>query len=123
MTCGAVIKKFFTVIRADDQQRVVPQSLRLQVVANEEFEKAFPAKQCTKVTITTKDGKKVSHGIDVPKGDPRDPMTPSEIRVKFDALAEPVMSESRRTALREAVFSLEELGDVDKLMTLTIEDK
>jgi 2-methylcitrate dehydratase PrpD len=30
---------------------------KVKVVANEEFEKAFPAKQCTRVTITTTDGR------------------------------------------------------------------
>jgi 2-methylcitrate dehydratase len=96
---------------------------KVQVVANEEFEKLFPAQQCSRVTITTTDGRVVSHRVDVPKGDPRDPMTEAELRVKFDALAEPVMSEKRRGELREAVFALESLGDVGELMKLCVADR
>ncbi len=74
------------------------------------------------MTITTTDGKQVTHALDVPKGDPRDPMTPDELQVKFDALAEPVMSDRRRTQLKDCIFSLESLKDVGELMALTVAD-
>jgi len=104
-------------------QRLRAQMAKVKVVANAEFEKAFPARQCARVTITTHDGRKVTHLVDVPKGDPRDPMTVEDLRVKFDALAEPVMSDKRRTQLREAVFTLDKLDDVGKLMALTVADR
>ena len=43
--------------------------------------------------------------------------------MKFDALAEPVMSEPKRRELRDAVFALETLEDVGKLMVLTVADR
>jgi len=101
-------------------RRLRAQMRKVKVVANEEFEKAFPAKQCARVTITTTDGRRLTHQVDVPKGDPRDPMTEEDLRVKFDALAEPVMSAARRERLRAAIFDLENLDDVAKLMTLTV---
>ncbi|MFQ5805916.1 MAG: MmgE/PrpD family protein [Phycisphaerae bacterium] len=104
-------------------QRLRSQMKKVKVVANEEFEKAFPAKQCARVTVTTTDGRQFTHQVDVPKGDPRDPMTLDELQVKFDALAEPVMSERRRTKLREAVFALEDIGDVGRLMQVCVTDK
>ena len=79
--------------------------------------------QCSRVTITTMDGKSFTHQVDVPKGDYRDPMTLDELQVKFDALAAPVMSESRRAALKKAVFDLENMADGGSLMSLTIADK
>ena len=82
----------------------------------------FPGKQCSRVTIRTTDGRAVSHRVDVPKGDPRDPMTEAELQVKFDALAEPVMSDKRRVELRDAVLALEALGDVGELMALCVAD-
>jgi 2-methylcitrate dehydratase len=103
--------------------RLRAQMKKVKVVANAEFEKAFPAKQCTRVTITTTDGRKFAHAMDYPKGDPRDPMTLEELQVKFDALAEPIMSERRRTELRDMIFSLEKLDDAGKLMKLTVADK
>jgi len=104
-------------------KRLRSQMAKVKVVANQEFEKAFPAKQCSRVTITTQDGRKLTHQVDVPKGDPRDPMTEEELRVKFDALAEAVMSESRRNALHKAVFALETLDNLNELMALTVADK
>ena len=102
--------------------RLRAQMSKVKVVANEEFEQAFPAKQCTRVTITTTDGRSLSHAVDVPKGDPRDPMTEQDLQVKFDALAEPIMSESRRSALRDCIFSLDNLDEVGKLMRLCVAD-
>jgi 2-methylcitrate dehydratase len=104
-------------------RRIRAQLNKVKVVANEEFEKAVPAKQCTNVTITTTDGKTYSHRIDVSKGDPRDPMTPEELQVKFDALAEPIVTEGRRNELKRTAFDLEKLDDVARLMDLTIADR
>ena len=104
-------------------KRLRSQMAKVKVVANDEFEKAFPDKQCSRVTITTFDGKSYSHQVDVPKGDYRDPMTLDELRVKFDALAGPVMSESRQAELKKSVFDLENMADVGRLMSLTIADR
>ncbi|MFQ5463779.1 MAG: MmgE/PrpD family protein [Phycisphaerae bacterium] len=103
-------------------KRLRAQMAKVKVVANEAFEKAFPAKQCTRVTITTAAGDTYTHQQDVPKGDPRDPMSEEELRVKFDALASPVMSDARRKQLRETIFSVEKLDDVGKLMALMVAD-
>jgi len=46
-------------------------------------------------------------------------MTPDELQIKFNALGEPVMSENRRAELKDAIFALESLDDVGKLMALT----
>lgn len=104
-------------------ERLRSQMAKVKVVANDEFDHAFPAKQCARVTITTTDGQSFTHQVDVPKGDPRDPMTIEELQIKFDALAEPVMSKDRRTQLREAVFALDKVDDVGKLMALMIADR
>ncbi len=119
---GQVTPKQFTEQKLQDQ-RLRAQLNKVKVVANEEFEKAFPARQCAKVTIKTADGREFSHRIDVPKGDPRDPMSQEELQIKFEALVEPVMSEKRRAELKECVFSLESLDDVGKLMQLTVAEK
>ena len=104
-------------------QHLRSQMAKVKVFANDEFEKAFPAMQCAPVTITTSDGRKLTHQVDVPKGDPRAPVTVEELRVKFDALAGPVMTKKRRTELRDAVFGLDKLDDVGKLMALTAKDR
>ncbi len=49
-------------------------------------------------------------------------MTLEDLEVKFDALAEPVMSSRRRSALKDCVFGLDALDDVGGLMALTTAD-
>jgi 2-methylcitrate dehydratase len=104
-------------------ERLRAQMAKVKVVANDEFEKAFPAKQCTHVTITTTDGQSFAAERDYPKGDPRDPMTVEEVGEKFDALAEPVMSAELRKQLKDAIFGLESCADVGELMKLTVADR
>jgi 2-methylcitrate dehydratase len=103
--------------------RVRAQLNKVKVVANPAFEKLFPTKQCTNVTITTKDGRKVARRLDVPKGDPRDPMTPEELEIKFSALAGPVMSNGRQQTLKRTVMELDSLENVRRLMELTVADR
>jgi len=103
--------------------RLRAQMRKVKVVANAEFEAAFPARQCARVTITTTDGRRLTHQVDVPKGDPRDPMTPADLDVKFNALAEPLLSAARRTELRDAIFALDTLDDLAPLMALTVSDR
>ena len=54
--------------------------------ASEEFEKMFPAKQPSRVTIKLLDGTEHSLYLEYPKGDPREPMTEADLDAKVDAL-------------------------------------
>ena len=53
---------------------------KVKVVANQEFEALFPKFQPSRMTITTNSGESHSTRVDVPKVDPRDPMTEEEMR-------------------------------------------
>ncbi len=59
---------------------------KVKVVANQESEARFPEFQPSRVTLTLTDGTRHVQQVDVPRGDARDPMTPREVKVKFDAL-------------------------------------
>ncbi len=98
------------------------QLLKIKVKANAEFEKLFPKMQPCRVEIETARGEIVSRRIDVPKGDPRDPMTMEELRVKFDALASPSFSRERRDQIRGAIRVVEHLDPVSSLMELCVAD-
>jgi 2-methylcitrate dehydratase len=58
--------------------------------------------------------------VDVPKGDPRDPMTEDEIAVKFDALGRDVVGKKRCRKLRELIMSIEAEKDLDDLFELMV---
>ncbi|MGH7131604.1 MAG: MmgE/PrpD family protein [Phycisphaerales bacterium] len=98
---------------------LIPVMDKVKVVANEEFESLFPKFQPSQVTITTMAGKKFTKRVDVPKGDPRDPMTAEEIGVKFHALGDGVIGRERCTKLSETILKMETLGDVKGLMGMT----
>ncbi|HQY88033.1 MAG TPA: MmgE/PrpD family protein, partial [Tepidisphaeraceae bacterium] len=89
---------------------LIPVMDMVKVVPNQEFESLFPKFQPSRVTITTKDGKSFSKRVDVPKGDPRDPMTEAEIGVKFMALGRDVIGEARCRELSKAIMSMEKMS-------------
>jgi 2-methylcitrate dehydratase len=107
------------------EERVLDKSLlpimdMVKVVPNEEFEALFPKFQPSRVTITTNDGKSHSTRVDVPKGDPRDPMTEDEIAVKFTALGGDVIGKEQCKELQKAIMSMESAKKVDEFLALTI---
>jgi len=107
------------------EHRVLDKSLipimdKIKVVANEEFEARFPKFQPSRVTITTNDGKLHSTRVDVPKGDPRDPMTEEEIAVKFTALGGDVIGKDKCEKLQKFIMNLDGAKTVDELLALTV---
>src|SRR5712664_1172716 len=106
------------------EERVLDKSLipimdKVKVVANEEFEALFPKFQPSRVTITTNAGKSYSTRVDVPKGDPRDPMIEDEIAVKFTALGGEVIGKDQCKKLQRFIMSMETADKVDGLFELT----
>jgi 2-methylcitrate dehydratase len=107
------------------EERVLDKSLipimdKIKVIANEEFEALFPKFQPSRVTITTNDGKEYSTRVDVPKGDPRDPMTEEEIAVKFNALGGDVIGKKQCEKLRHCIMNLDSAEKLYELLALTI---
>jgi 2-methylcitrate dehydratase len=107
----------FTMERIMDP-RIREQLRKVEVVADPETEKVFPALQRAIVHIHTKDGRSFSKQLDYPKGDPRNPLTDQEIEEKFAALAEGVLSPGAQKRVKEAIWSLERAGSVSRLMAL-----
>jgi 2-methylcitrate dehydratase len=100
-------------------QSLIPIMDKVKVVANEEFEALFPKFQPSRVTITTNDGEQHSTRVDVPKGDPRDPMTEDEIAVKFTALGGDVIGKDKCKKLQRFIRNIDNVGKLDELFALT----
>lgn len=99
---------------------LIPIMDKIKVVPNEEFEARFPAFQPSRVTITMADGTRHVQQVDVPKGDARDPMTPDEIKVKFDALGRPAIGQARCDEAGRLIMALEREATLDRFFkTLT----
>lgn len=80
---------------------------RIKGEASEEFERMFPAKQPSRVTIKTKSGDSFSAYLEFPKGDPREPMTNDDIEAKFSALATGLISPNKQLEIKEGIFACE----------------
>jgi 2-methylcitrate dehydratase len=65
----------------------------------------------------------LSKQLDYPKGDPRNPLSDTEIEEKFAALADGVMSRPRQQQVRDAIWNLEKCNAVTELMELLKAEK
>ncbi|TAL36213.1 MAG: MmgE/PrpD family protein [Spirochaetes bacterium] len=62
-------------------------SNKVTVVSDDELNKAYPDKTASRVEIVTHDGQRYVRQIDIPKGDPRDPMEQDDIAAKLRLFA------------------------------------
>jgi 2-methylcitrate dehydratase len=97
---------------------LIPIMDKIKVLPNEEFESLFPKFQPSQVTLRLKDGTEHKQRVDVPKGDPRDPMTEEEIAVKFTALAKSLVGEERCGELRQTIMNVENEANLGRLFGL-----
>ncbi len=96
---------------------------KIVVAADPDIERVFPELQRVIVRIHTIDGREFMQQLDYPKGDPRNPLSDSELEEKFEALSGPVMShDACRTAIH-AIWKLEEQRSVSELMKLFKADR
>ncbi len=97
---------------------LIPVMDKIKVVPNKEFEGLFPEYQPSRVTIRLADGTSRAQRVDVPKGDPRDPMTEEEIAVKFNALGAEVIGRRNCEQLRRLIMGIEREDRLDGLFRL-----
>jgi len=88
------------------------------IVEDDQHNKAFPANRFARVTITTTDGASYMSPDTEPKGDPEHHLTDQEIRLKFHALAGPVLGTSRAEEIESAVAGLLNGGPLSDLLEL-----
>jgi 2-methylcitrate dehydratase len=107
----------FTPERIRDPQ-IRAQLPKVEVVADHEIERLFPALQRAIVSIRTTSGEEFTKQLDYPKGDPRNPLSDTEIEAKFEASADGVLPRLRQKSVRDAVWSVEKLESVSPMMQL-----
>ncbi len=98
--------------------RIREQLHKVEVVADPEVEKVFPALQRVIVNIVLADGRSFTRQLDYPRGDPRNPLTDRELEEKFHALADGVLSHAAQQRVKEAVWNLERIQTVSELMAM-----
>jgi 2-methylcitrate dehydratase len=88
--------------------------------ASLEFEKMFPAKQPSRVVISTTDGRSFEEYLDYPMGDPRQPMTTQNLEDKFNGLSDDMLGRGRLAEVRDAIFNCENLSARDFMSALVV---
>jgi 2-methylcitrate dehydratase len=88
---------------------------KLKVVEEPEFTRRYPAESCTRIEVTTTDGKRVVAETSYPKGHYRNPLSDKAVEEKFRGLASAALgAEGCDRALRE-VWNLEKSATLDRL--------
>ena len=87
---------------------------------SQEFEKMFPAKQPSRVVVTTNDGRIFEEYLEYPKGDPREPMTMDDLKNKFNSLVGEKFDAAAKLQLKEIIFNCEQktAGEFMKLLNV-----
>ena len=87
---------------------------KVQLVPDEEMEKAEPERQAT-VEITLNDGTVLSEHVKAVRGTAENPMTREEVAQKCRDLVEPVLGKANCATLIEKIFGLENVKDIREL--------
>jgi len=78
---------------------------KVEVLADPEIEKVFPALQRVIVNIQRKDGREFTRQLDYPKGDPRNPLLVKDVVEKFAALADGVLLRNALNKVKDDVWN------------------
>ena len=106
------------VLKKLKDRRVRQVMKRITLVHDEGFNKIWPNKWPAVVTITTTAGKTHTKRVDLPAGEPENPMSDAEINRKFDILAGSRYSPRRIAQIKAAVDGFEKLKDVSEFTKL-----
>ncbi len=101
-----------------EDDRVLRLSECVELVEDPSFTERFPAERFARVEIETVDGGSLDSGAVEARWKAEDPPTDAELREKFHRLACSCISESRATAIEQAVWQCADLSDASKLVNL-----
>jgi len=111
---GGVTPATFAPSRIQDPA-LRPLMKKLTVVEEPEFTRRYPADACTRVEVTTTDGRRVVAETSHPKGHRRNPLTDAEVELKFRGLASGALGTKGGDRLLAEVWNLEKATTLDGL--------
>ncbi|MGH7057670.1 MAG: MmgE/PrpD family protein, partial [Acetobacteraceae bacterium] len=88
---------------------------KIRCEADPEIEAEFPTNMAGRVEIGLRGGNSFAQTVHVPKGEPGNFLSESEIREKFESLAAPALGSSAAASLADAVGRLSRLPDIGSL--------
>ena len=111
---GAVTPATFASSRVKDPT-LRPLMKKLTVVEEPDFTRRYPAESCTRIEVTTTDGRRVTLETTHPKGHSRNPLTDSEVEAKFRSLASGALQAAGCDRVLAEVRRLEHAATLDAL--------
>jgi len=88
---------------------------KLTVVEEPEFTRRYPTESCTRIEVTTTDGRHVAAETSYPKGHYRNPLTDREVEAKFRGLASKAQGVEACDRVLAQVWNLENAATLDAL--------
>ena len=88
---------------------------KIEMVIDPELDATFPRQRAARVTIETRDGRRMEHLQPTRKGDPDAPLTDVDLDEKYMELATPVLGEVRAKQLLGQLWKLEAQTDLHAL--------
>ena len=111
---GGVTPATFAPSRIQDPA-LRPLIKKLTVVEEPEFTRRYPAEACTRIEVTTTDGRRMAAETSHPKGHHRNPLTDAEVEAKFRGLASRALGRERCDRVLVEAWSLENAATLDGL--------
>ncbi len=94
-----------------------PLMKKLTVVEDPEFTRRYPAESCTRVELTTTDGRTLAAETSHPKGHRRNPLTDAEVELKFRGLASGALGATGCDRVLAEVWNLDQAATLDGLFS------
>jgi 2-methylcitrate dehydratase len=111
---GAVTPATFAPSRIQDPA-LRPLIKKLRIVEEPEFTQRYPSESCSRLEVTTRDGRRLTAETSYPKGHRRNPLTDGEVEAKFRGLAAPALGAAGCDRVLAAVWGLETAPTLDGL--------
>lgn len=108
----------FTTAFADPVAWAVNKKVTLRVLDDVDYMSRFSA-----LRIRLKEGRSCEVKVELPKGEPENPMTKDEIREKYRKQAEPVVGKRNADSIYENLMNLEQLKDPAAVMKMTVAEE
>ncbi|MGW0183222.1 MmgE/PrpD family protein [Nocardia sp. NPDC003345] len=88
---------------------------RVEVLADERSDRDYPRLRPASVELRLHDGRVLSHRVDLPYGEPGNPVTDAEMTAKFVRLAAPVLGAEVAVELAPALWAFESLDVIARI--------
>ena len=90
---------------------------KVEVKVDPELAKVYPGMTSSRVEIRLKSGRTLARQVDIPKGDPRDPMTAADVAAKLKRLGSQRGNEALDRVV-ELSLELEKVGNIKELTSI-----